>query len=63
MKVFNEEVNCCQNCHFLNHIEMDGEDSYCNKLYKDITERSIDKEYPFNNPITKEVIEGFGFEI
>lgn len=63
MKVFNEEVNCCQDCPFLNHIGMDGEDSYCNKLHKDITERSIDKECPFNKPITKEVIEGFGFEI
>lgn len=26
MKVFNEEVNCCQDCPFLNHVGMDGED-------------------------------------
>lgn len=61
MKVFNEEVNYCQDCPFLNHVGMDGEDSYCNKLHKDVMERSIDKDCPFNKPITKEVIEGFGF--
>lgn len=60
MKVFNEEVNCCQDCPFLNHVGM-AEDSYCNKLHKDVTEHSIDKDCPFNKPITKEVIEGFGF--
>lgn len=63
MKVFNEEVNCCQDCPFLDHVGMDGEDSYCNKLHKDVMERSIDKDCPFNKPITKEVIEGFGFKL
>ena len=62
MKVFNEEVNCCQDCYFLNHVGMDGEDSYCNKLHKDVTEHSIEKDCPLNKPITKEVIEGFGFK-
>lgn len=61
MKVLNKEVEECCMCPCLDHLDMDGS-SYCNMLQKDIKDCNIiDKDCPFNKPITKEVIEGFGF--
>lgn len=62
MKVLNKEVEECCLCPCLNHLDLDGS-PYCNMLQKDIKDsNTIDKDCPFNKPITKEVIEGFGFK-
>ena len=62
MKVFNKEVEECCLCPCLDHLDMDGS-PYCNILQEDIKDCNIiHKDCPFNKPVTKEVIEGFGFK-
>jgi hypothetical protein len=52
MRVWNKEVSCCEDCNYEN------KEFHCCQV-----DYSIDdiKDCPFNKPITKEVIEGFGF--
>lgn len=52
MKVWNKEVSCCEDCDYEN------KEFHCCQI-----DYSIDniKDCPFNKPVTKEVIEGFGF--
>jgi hypothetical protein len=59
MRIFNEEVFNCGQC------PLAIRDEYyvgCQKLDKEFYSfDTINKDCPFNKPITKEVIEGFGF--
>jgi hypothetical protein len=59
MRIFNEEVFNCGQCPLVIR------DEYyvgCQKLDKEFYSfDTINKDCPFNKPITKEVIEGFGF--
>jgi hypothetical protein len=59
MRIFNEEVFNCGQC------PLAIRDEYyvgCQKLDKEFYSfDAINKDCPFNKPITKEVIEGFGF--
>ena len=66
MKVFNKEVNSCSEC-----VMFDAEYGNCNyKYYKSTYKEdsggskriNMFKQCPFAQPITKEVIEGFGFK-
>ena len=62
MKVFNEEVEDCCLCPYLGNYSM-NEEPYCKLDKKDIDDINVIPEHcPFNKPITKEVIEGFGFK-
>lgn len=62
MKVWNKEVNDCCLCPYLGNYSMD-EEPYCKFSKKDIEDINvIPKHCPFAQPITKEVIEGFGFK-
>ena len=61
MKVLNKEVKECKDCPCLDSLDIDGS-PFCTMLSKDIKDCNvIDKDCPFIKPITKEVIEGFGF--
>lgn len=63
MKVFNEEVEDCCLCPYLGNYSM-NEEPYCKLDKKDIDDINVIPEHcPFNKPITKEVIEGFGFKL
>ncbi len=62
MKVFNEKVEDCCLCPYLGSYSM-NEEPYCKLDKKDIDDINVIPEHcPFNKPITKEVIEGFGFK-
>ena len=61
MKVFNEKVEDCCLCPYLGSYSM-NEEPYCKLDKKNIEDINVIPEHcPFNKPITKEVIEGFGF--
>ena len=64
MKVFNEEISRCWKCSFFNHPVVNTTATpYCNyKGFIILEPNLIHKDCPFNQEITKEVIEGFGFE-
>ena len=64
MKVWGKDINICSECRMYSSDEYD---SGCNQLFKNFNIKfnpyqGIDKECPFSKPITKEVIEGFGFK-
>lgn len=62
MKVFNKEIEDCCLCPYLGNYSLD-EEPYCRFNKKDITDINVIPEHcEFNKPITKEVIEGFGFK-
>ena len=58
MKVWNKEVNSCCECY-----HCDGD--YCNITKEFLNNRSeiINNDCPFSKPITKDVIEEFGFTL
>lgn len=64
MRVFNKEVKGCHECNY-NAAEGQCGETWCKFIYKDTdnldSTNPIHKECPFNKPITKEVIKGFGF--
>lgn len=61
MKVLNEEVEDCCLCPYLGSYSM-NEEPCCKLDKKDIEDINVIPEHcPFNKPVTKEVIEGFGF--
>lgn len=63
MRVFNKEVTMCARCPHINQPDNGYHSESCNYDYLvDIKDpHVIAKNCPFNKPITKEVIEGFGF--
>lgn len=61
MKVWNKDVESCSECMCKNTHDFDGS-PYCNLTFKDVENNSVNKDCPFTQPITKEVIEGFGFK-
>ena len=63
MKVFNEEVKSCNDCLGYNGFECICTGEFIK--YADFNKgiRGPGEECPFNKPITKEVIEGFGLSL
>lgn len=64
MKVFNEEVSCCNDCPMIDRSSDRWSDPKCNLSYgTNVSDKNktISKDCPFDKPITKEIIEGFGF--
>jgi hypothetical protein len=63
MKVLNKEVTTCLHCPCSHPFIHEEYTCRCNLTTKLIdTTKGIDEECPFLQPLTKEVIEGFGFE-
>ena len=65
MKIFNKQVNCCNDCPMIDRSEDRFTEPKCNvERYADVSKKNtiISKDCPFGKPVTKEVIEGFGFE-
>lgn len=63
MKVFNQIVECCQECNY-GYDDICKQQFFCGKLDKEIRKTLfIYQDCPFNKKITREVIEGFGFEL
>ena len=65
MKVFNKEVSCCNDCPMIDRNSDRYLDPKCNLSHgANVSDKNktISKDCPFNKPITKEVIEGFGFK-
>ncbi len=66
MKVFNTEVNCCNECPMIDRHSDKYLDLKCNLLHRaNVSDKNktISKDCPFNKPITQEIIEGFGFKV
>lgn len=62
MKVFNKKVNHCKQCPCYSSEELaSGDFGWCNVVEEHVSQE-IPKDCPFNKPVTKEVIEGFGFK-
>ena len=62
MRVYNEKVDRCCECPILDHLDMDGS-PFCGMLNEEVDNNKIHPDCPFSKPITKEVIEGFGFKV
>ena len=62
MRVYNEKVDRCCECPMLDHLDMEGS-PFCGILNEEVDNNKIHPDCPFSKPITKDVIEGFGFKI
>lgn len=58
MKVWGKEVKYCRECNYCS----DGNVCSYTGEYQQYSFEEIDKDCPFSKPITKEVIEKFGFK-
>ena len=60
VKVWGKEIDSCWKCYHHGHTDFD---ELCCSYTGTVIKSDINEDCPFSKPITKEVIEGHGFEI